>query len=70
MSVQFCTQDWSKWLLLLREQGGAGNSTCHQCQPRRAAPLAGGVEVSTVERTSRDESELASEHYEVSDRIP
>ena len=45
-------------------------STCQQCQPRRAAPITGGVEVSTAENTSWDDPELTPEHYEVSDRIP
>src|SRR3990172_12023573 len=41
VSVQFCTQDWSKWLLLLREQGGSGEFHLPP-MPAEAVHTAGG----------------------------
>ena len=69
VSVQFCTQDSSKWLFLLREQGGNGEFHLLPIPAEAGRTAGGGVEVSTAENTSWDDSELTPEHYEVSDRI-
>ena len=70
MSVQFCTHDWPKWLFLLREQSGSGEFHLPPMPAEAGRTAGGGVEVSTAENTSWDDSELTPEHYEVSDRIP